>query len=91
MLCLKHGASFVFGIEMFDEMSRIAQEVVNLNGAEESILIINAKSTDIDALPMTPDILVSEILDSALLGESVMSSHADAISRWVTHYLSVFR
>ncbi len=69
MLCVKHGAQLVIGIEMFIEMYKIAQEVVNMNGFEENILIINAKSTDIEGLPVSPDIIVSELLDSSLLGK----------------------
>jgi predicted RNA methylase len=68
---------------MFDTMASIAQEVVAHNGFENDIIVINGKSTDIESLPVTPDILISELLDSALLGESCIPSHADAIERFL--------
>eukprot|EP01031_Cornospumella_fuschlensis_P034257 gene34257-41467_t len=81
LFAAKNGADAVYGVEMFDTMASIAQSVVQANGLEEKVCIVNTKSTSIDAFPNPPDILVSEILDSALLGESVLPSHADAIRR----------
>lgn len=81
MLSIKHGAKFVFGAEMFDVLANTSMEIAALNGAEDKFYAINAKSTDIEELPMPIDLIVSEILDSALLGESVLPSHIDAIQR----------
>ena len=84
MFAARHGAEFVIGCEMFEEMATIAESVVERNNFNDKIQIIPAKSTDIDSLlPIQPDILVSELLDSALLGESCMFCHADAISRFM--------
>ena len=41
------------------------------------------KSTDIEGSSYQADILVSELLDSALLGESCLYSHGDAIHRFL--------
>lgn len=81
LMSLRHNASYVFGCEMFEPMAQIAQEVIDINNATENIMIINAKSVDIESLPIQPDLIISELLDSSLLGESCVSSHADAISR----------
>lgn len=83
MLCMKHGAQFVFAVEMFDAMASIAEEVVMNNDHESNIMVINGKSTDIHDLPLRPDLIISELLDSALLGESCIPSHADAIRRFL--------
>ncbi|RYH31668.1 hypothetical protein EON65_02140 [archaeon] len=81
LFAAKNGAEAVYGVEMFDTLASVAQSVVQANGLADRVFIINAKSTSIEAFPNSPDILVSEILDSALLGESVLPSHADAIRR----------
>ena len=82
MLSVGEGAEHVVGIEMFDEMAKIAGEVVASNGMGDRITVVAGKSTEIDlGEGFAPDLLVSELLDSALLGESCLYSHGDAISR----------
>jgi len=44
---------------------------------------VAAKSCDLEGGGVEADLLVSELLDTALLGEGVLLSHADAISRGV--------
>lgn len=84
MFAARHGAEFVLGCEMFDAMASIAESVIKTNNLSSTINVISAKSTSIESLsPVRPDILVSELLDSALLGESCMYSHADAIQRFM--------
>ena len=84
MFAARHGAEFVLGCEMFDAMASIAESVIKTNNLSGTINVISAKSTSIESLsPVRPDILVSELLDSALLGESCMYSHADAIQRFM--------
>lgn len=81
MLSVRHGAEFVIGCEMFDMMAAIAEQVTNANDLGDKILIINAKSSEIEDLPVQPDLLVSELLDSALLGEGCLPAHTDALTR----------
>lgn len=83
LFAAKHGAEYVFAVEMFDAMANIAQNVIQANGYSDKIIVINAKSTDIDQLPCEVDLIISELLDSALLGESCLPSHADAIRRFL--------
>lgn len=83
MFSASKGAEFVFGIEMFDAMASIAERVVGSNDFTEKILVINAKSSEIEDLPAPPDLLVSELLDSALLGEGCIPAHTDALSRLI--------
>jgi protein arginine N-methyltransferase 7 len=84
MLCIRHGAEFVVGCEMFEAMAEVAKRVIDVNGLSEKIMVISAKSSEIETLPFTCDIIVSELLDSILLGEGVLFSHADAISRFMS-------
>ena len=80
------GAASVIGCEMFDAMASIAEQVIDDNGLATSVQIIPLKSLDLDLREgQRADVLVSELLDSALLGESVLFTHADAISRLLLH------
>jgi SAM-dependent methyltransferase len=81
MMAARAGAEGVVGCEMYGPMAAVAEHVVADNGMSEEVQIIPAKSTDIDGFKV--DLLVSELLDSALLGESCVFSHADAIGRLI--------
>ena len=74
-----HGAQQVIGCEMFPYMANIAASVVSANQMDDVIQIIAAKSSEIDSESFQADLLVSELLDTALLGEGCIPSHADAI------------
>jgi protein arginine N-methyltransferase 7 len=81
MLSVKHGAEFAFAAEMFDALATVAERVVAANGLEDRVMVIHARSSDIDALPAPADIVVSELIDSSLLGEGCLPAHFDAIDR----------
>jgi len=81
MLSVKHGAEFAFAAEMFDALATVAERVVVANGLEDRVMVIHARSSDIDALPAPADIVVSELIDSSLLGEGCLPAHYDAIDR----------
>jgi SAM-dependent methyltransferase len=81
MFAARSGAEFVIGVEMFETMATIAERVVSANDLGDKILIVNAKSSEIEGLPVLPDLLISELLDSALLGEGCMPAHTDALTR----------
>lgn len=88
MMCIRHGAQYVIGCEMFEALAEVAREVIEQNNYSDKILIVAAKSCDIEALPFSPDIIISELLDSSLLGEGVIFSHQDAILRFLDRSLS---
>ena len=81
MLAARHGAECVIGCEMFETMAQVAEAVVSANDLDHKVQIVPVKSTDIDSESFEADILVSELLDSALLGEGCIPSHIDAIER----------
>eukprot|EP01041_Mallomonas_annulata_P004801 gene4801-9574_t len=83
LFAAKHGANKVIACEMFEEMSHIAVSVIQTNNMEDMIDMIPNKSTDIQVEDPFADILVSELLDSALLGEGVLFTHSDALSRMI--------
>jgi hypothetical protein len=87
LLCASNNAS-VIGCEMFDAMAAVGQDVVSRNGFDDRISIAPCKSTELSQLfdlERMPDLLVSELLDSALLGESCIHSHASAIASTLNH------
>lgn len=61
LICVRHGAAHVIGAEMWEEMAHIAQETVLANGASDEVTVVAAKSSEIDALPVLADVLVSEV------------------------------
>lgn len=77
------GAHPVFACEMFQKMASIAADVVTANGMDDHVAVIPYKSSDVSELPMPPDIVLSELLDSDLLGEAVIMAHSDAINRFM--------
>lgn len=81
MLCAAHGAAHVFAVEMYSAMATLAAHTVEENGLSDRITVLQSRSTDIDQLPAPAHLLVSELLDSALLGESCLLTHSDAIAR----------
>lgn len=83
MAAARAGAQPVIAFEMFQKMASIAEEVVHANDLGEIVSVIPFKSSDIEGLPIVPDLLISELLDSALLGEAVVMAHSDAIQRFM--------
>ncbi|CBK20091.2 uncharacterized protein [Blastocystis hominis] len=77
------GAEKVFGCEMFRSWAEIAAKNVIENGFENVITIFNKHSSalTVEELGQRCDILVSEILDTVLLGEGVLKAVRDAKKR----------
>ena len=87
MAAAKYGARKLLACEMFTSLAGLSENIISDNGFGDVVSVVPGKSSDLDlegvdeASPERPDIIISEILDSALLGESCMLSHSDAISR----------
>lgn len=88
LLSSRAGAACVHGIEQWDMMASIAEQVTRLAPIGCSITIHHAHSTS-----LTPsqhfdgalfDLVVSEILDSALLGEGMLPAMKDVHARLLT-------
>jgi hypothetical protein len=79
MIAARAGAQ-VDALEMFPPLAALAAEVVADNGLTDAVTVYPAKSTDM-LLDMPKDrynILVTEIFDSALLGEGILPVLAHA-------------
>eukprot|EP00667_Euglena_gracilis_P005724 EG_transcript_5763 len=80
----KCGAQHVYACEALPAMARVAGQIVTLAGLDSLITVIPQRSTSLrvgDNLPVQCDLVISEILDSALLGEGVRPSLRDARRR----------
>jgi tetratricopeptide (TPR) repeat protein len=75
MMCARAGADKVYSCETIADIAEAAQEVIVDNGFEERIEIFHTRSNNLKVgkqLPEKADVLVSEILDTGLLGEGVL-------------------
>lgn len=77
MMAARAGASEVLACEMNTEIAKVAGEIVKVNGYDDRIKVLNVKSSDLrKGLDYEGkfDIVVSEILDVAGIGEGVLPS-----------------
>jgi len=84
LLALRAGAGRVVACEMIPAVARMAMEIAAANGVSDRLRVIPKKSNDLilgEDLERPADVIVSEIVDSALLGEGVLPTHLDAVPR----------
>lgn len=91
MLALRAGAGAVVACEQWPPLADVARRVVAANGAADSISIVAARSDDaataaaVRRFGRPADVVVSEILDSALLGEGSLPTMAAASAQGLLH------
>jgi type III protein arginine methyltransferase len=88
MMAARAGAEHVTTCEMVSVVAEKAAEVIALNGYADRVTVVARKSNDLQVgpdgdMPEPADVLVSEILSSDLLGESVLLALEDARGRLV--------
>lgn len=77
MMAARAGASEVLACEMNPELAKVAEEIVERNGFKDQIRVLNRKSSDLKQgvnYEGKYDLVVSEILDVAGIGEGVLPS-----------------
>eukprot|EP00658_Telonema_sp_P-2_P021041 TRINITY_DN18348_c0_g2_i2.p1 TRINITY_DN18348_c0_g2~~TRINITY_DN18348_c0_g2_i2.p1 ORF type:complete len:340 (+),score=94.16 TRINITY_DN18348_c0_g2_i2:104-1123(+) len=83
MMCARAGADEIVAVEMVEPLVGMARRIISQNGFE-NITVHNKMSTALEVevdLPRKVDLLVSEIVDVALLGEHMVPAVADASAR----------
>eukprot|EP01041_Mallomonas_annulata_P004625 gene4625-9185_t len=78
------GASHVYCIEMSVSLAHIALQCIRAHGLEKKITVISKYSTDVQIptdIPAAVDIVVTELVDSGLLGEHIIPVLRDAQRR----------
>eukprot|EP00668_Euglena_longa_P001029 GGOE01001232.1.p1 GENE.GGOE01001232.1~~GGOE01001232.1.p1 ORF type:complete len:713 (+),score=121.83 GGOE01001232.1:39-2141(+) len=84
----KAGAQCVYACEALPVLADVAKQIVATAELDSCITIIPQRSTELwvgNHLPIQCDMVISEILDSALLGEGVRPSLRDARRRLLVH------
>ncbi|MCC7048052.1 MAG: tetratricopeptide repeat protein [Alphaproteobacteria bacterium] len=84
MMAARAGAERVTTCEVNPALAEVARRIVAANAYAERVSVIGRKSTQLEVgrdLPRPADLLIMEIFDSALLGEGVLPSLADARAR----------
>lgn len=77
MLAAKSGAKHVDAVEMFEPLANVAKKVVSDNNLQDIITVHAKRSTDLQ-ISQRANVLVTEIFDSALLGEACLPVIAHA-------------
>jgi predicted O-methyltransferase YrrM len=84
MFAAQAGASRVTACEVSGVLADTATEIVDRNGLGDRVDVIDRHSSAIEVgshMPERADVLISELLDPALLGEGVLASVRDARAR----------
>ena len=84
MMAAASGAAEVITCETSTTIAGIAKKIINSNGYEKNISVINKKSTELVVgkdLPQTADLIISEVLSAEFVGEGVRSTILDAKTR----------
>lgn len=86
MMAARAGAQNIVCCESVGIIAEVAKKIISANGYADQIKLVPKNSKDLmvgENLDKRADILVSEILSSDLLSESVLSTFEDAIDRLV--------
>ena len=81
MMAARAGARRVIGCEMSGPMVEMARRVITRNGYEETITVLPKQSSELEVgeeLPAPASVLIAEILDVTLIGESKVRMSLDA-------------
>ncbi|KAH9586659.1 hypothetical protein LSM04_004263 [Trypanosoma melophagium] len=83
LLAARCGAKWVVAVEGSAEMARLARANVRANGMEHKVKVLHMLSTELTLrhLPEPPDVMVSEIFGTMLLGESALDYIVDVRER----------
>ncbi len=85
MMAARAGAAQVTAAERIPELAHVAQRIADANGYGDRLKVVAKLSSDMEMgedLQQPVDLIVSEILDAALLGEGVMPSLRHAVANF---------
>lgn len=75
MLSARAGAKKIFACEIVGPIAEVARNVISANGYSDRIKVINKKSNELVIgvdIPNKLDLLITETIDSALIGEGII-------------------
>nr|VFK02383.1 MAG: PRMT5 arginine-N-methyltransferase [Candidatus Kentron sp. H]VFK02454.1 MAG: PRMT5 arginine-N-methyltransferase [Candidatus Kentron sp. H]VFK05444.1 MAG: PRMT5 arginine-N-methyltransferase [Candidatus Kentron sp. H] len=77
MMAARQGARSVVACELDSTLATLSKRIVAQNGYSDTVTIVNAVSSDLkvlEALPEPADVIVTEIVDEALIGENIINT-----------------
>jgi tetratricopeptide (TPR) repeat protein len=83
MMAARAGAERVVACEAEPRLAEVARQIVELNGFAGRVAVVPRRSTDLKIgadLPRRADLIVSEVLDAALIGEGVVATMRHALA-----------
>ena len=87
MMAARAGAKHVYACEADPVLAALAKEIIIRNGFQDQITIIEKHSTKLiigEDIPQKVDVLVTEIFDSAIVGEGVLPTMRHAWKNLLT-------
>lgn len=87
MMCARAGAAHVYSCEHDPFLAALGRKIIERNELDDRITVLARSSRDLAVgagLPSPADVLVAEIFDCGLLGESALATLADAAERLLT-------
>eukprot|EP00960_Hanusia_phi_P070271 767272-Hanusia_phi.AAC.3 len=86
MMSAAAGAQHVFAVEGDPKLEKAARLVIEDNGFEEKVTVIGRHSSEVRVgygldVPFGANVIVTEIFDSFMLGEGMVPTMHDAVSR----------
>ena len=81
ILAARAGAWHVYCCEMSEALCEVARECIRVNGCEEKVSVLNFHSSALRPSHLSrgpPQVLVTELVDSGLFGEHIVSVLSDA-------------
>ncbi|AAZ12613.1 arginine N-methyltransferase, putative [Trypanosoma brucei brucei TREU927] len=83
LMAAKLGAKWVVAVEGSEELAKLARENIRANNMEHQVKVLHMMSTELKSkhLPEPPDVLLSEIFGTMMLGESALDYVVDVRNR----------
>lgn len=81
MMAVRAGAKHVYACELNPVLAGAAREIIDRNGLDDKITLINKHSSQIkmgEDMPEKADVLITEIFDNGLVGEGALPTIAHA-------------
>lgn len=88
MMAVSSGADSVIACEAFLPMANCAERILEVNGMKDKVKLIKKRSTDIIVgadMPRKANLLVSEVLDTELIGEGAIAIYNYTHDNLLTH------
>jgi hypothetical protein len=87
MMAARAGAAHVYCVEGNMPLAKLARAIIEQNGLSQQVTVLAKMSNQVrigDDMPVKADVLISEIIDSAIIGEDIMPTYEHALAHLIT-------